>query len=221
MALFLFSTFVRSMKIFRSFFVSCCSLIFTGLNAQEPMDSILFLNGEIRAVKIIDTAFNQIKFIGKKKVNKKPKVLDAGKDRIFSIKFSSGEEKIIYFYDSAIGNVFTVLEAKMFILGEQEADKHYKSRWPFALGFIVGAASPLALSNAVALAPLPAAVSPLGIYFPKIKVNTKAITNKNHLQYDTYIMGYEKVARKKNFINAIIGAGAGLAVGFGAWMVIK
>lgn len=226
MPLFLFRTFVCFMRIFRVFFVFCSVFVLTSLSAQEPpvspvWDSLFFLNGEIRAVKITDTAFNQIKFVGRKKLNRKPKTLDAGKDKIFSIKFASGEEKIIYFYDSAIGNVFTVLEAKMFMLGEREADKNYKSRWPFVMGFAVGAVSPIVFSNAVMLSPIPAAAAPLGIYIPKIKVNTKVIAEKNYLQYDTYLMGYEKVARKKNFIQALIGAGTGLAAGFGAWALIK
>ncbi|MBI2151378.1 hypothetical protein HYU21_01480 [Candidatus Woesearchaeota archaeon] len=113
------------------------------------------------------------------------------------------------------------MEAKMFMLGEQEADKNYRNKWPAFVGFIVGAASPVALANAVALSPIPAAVAPLHTLIPYIHVNAKAIQNKNYLQYDTYIMGYEKVARKKNFIHSLIGAGIGLAVGFGTWAILK
>jgi len=186
----------------------------------SKMDTILFLNGEERAVKVVDTVSYLVRFLPEKR-KKKPKVLDVEKDRVFSIKFSSGEEKIIYFHDSAIGNVFTVLEAKMFMLGEREAEKNYRNKWPFVIGFVVGAGSPIVLSNAVALSPIAPAISPLHTLIPVIKVNKKKIENKNHLQYDTYLMGYEKVVRKKNFIHSMLGAGIGLAAGLGAWAILK
>lgn len=190
--------------------------------AQEQMDTITFLNGEVQAVKVIDTAFNTIKYLPKKKNEKsKAKIFDVEKDGIFSVKYSNGEVRFVYFFDSIIGNVFTVLEAKNFILGEQEATKNFRCRWPFVVGFIAGVASPIALSNAVVLSPIPAMASTPVVFIPKVRINTKKITDKNYLQYDTYLMGYERVARKKMFINAVIGAGAGLAVGFGLWALTK
>lgn len=184
------------------------------------MDTIFFLNGEIRAVKVVDTASHRILFFPDVKT-KKPHVKDVEKDRVFSVKFSNGQDWIFYFHDTTLGNVFTIMEAKMFMLGEQEAEKSYRNKWPALIGFAVGAVSPIILANAVALSPIPPAVTPLHTLIPYIKVNTKAIQNKNYLQYDTYIMGYEKVARKKNFMHAIIGAGIGLAAGVGAWAVLK
>lgn len=184
------------------------------------MDTIFFLNGEIRAVKVVDTVYHLVRFLPEKKT-KKPHVNEVEKDRVFSVKFSNGQDRIFYFHDTLLGNVFTIMEAKMFMLGEQEADKNYRNKWPALIGFAVGAISPVLLSNAVLLSPIPAAVTPLHTLIPYIQVNTKAIQNKNYLQYDTYIMGYEKVARKKNFMHAIIGAGIGLAAGFGAWAILK
>ena len=213
--------------IFRNF--SSLIITFFSVNAfsqvqttsdTAKMDTIFFLNGEVKAIKVVDTVYHLIRFLPEKR-KKKPKILDVEKDRVFSIKFSSGEERIIYFHDSTIGNVFTVLEAKMFMLGEREAEKNYRNKWPFVIGFVVGAGSPIALSNAVALSPIAPAVSPLHTLIPVIKVNTKKIENKNYLQYDTYLMGYEKVARKKNFIHSILGAGIGLAAGIGAWVILK
>lgn len=194
------------------------------------MDTLFFLNGEVRPVKIVDTLAHLVRFLpvrqvrtlsSGEKTKTRPRVDDIEKSKIFSMKFSDGQERIVYFQDSSVGNVFSVLEAKMFMLGEQEADKNYHNKWPAIIGFAVGVASPVALSNAVLLSPIPAVVTPLHILIPVIKVNAKKIVNKNYLQYDTYLMGYEKVARKKNFINSLVGAGAGLAVGFGIWGILK
>ncbi|MBI4945886.1 MAG: hypothetical protein HY840_05730 [Bacteroidetes bacterium] len=184
------------------------------------MDTIFFLNGEIKAVKVVDTVYHLVRFLPEKRT-KKPHVQDVEKDRIFSVKFSNGQDRIFYFHDSTIGNVFTIMEAKMFMLGEQEAERSYRNKWPVLIGFAAGAVSPIALANAVVLSPIPAAAAPLHTLIPYIRVNSKAIQNKNYLQYDTYIIGYEKVARKKNFMHALLGAGIGLAAGFGAWAILR
>lgn len=184
------------------------------------MDTLYFLNGEVRAVKVVDTVAHLVRFLPEKK-KKKPRVLDVEKSKVFSLKFSNGQERILYFHDSAVGNVLSVMEAKMFVLGEQEAEKNYRNKWPFMIGFVVGVASPVVLSNAVLLSPIAPAITPLHTLLPVIRVNAKKVQNKNLLQYDTYLMGYEKVARKKNFMHSLIGAGAGLAVGFGIWAVLK
>ena len=184
------------------------------------MDTIMFLNGEVSPARIIDTANNLVRFLPQKK-KRKSRLQEVEIAKVFSLKFYNGEERIVYFHDSVIGNVFTVLEAKMFILGEREADKHYHNKWPFIIGFTSGLTSPLVLSNAVALSPFVPAVTPLHTHIPYIHINTKQIVNKNYLQYDTYLMGYERSARKKNFINSLIGSGLGLIAGISIWMVVK
>jgi hypothetical protein len=199
--------------------LSCFAQIQTTADTGK-MDSLFFLNGEVRAVKIVDTVAHLVRFLPEKR-KKKPHVQDIEKSKIFSLKFSNGQERILYFQDSVLGNTFSVLEAKMFMLGEQEAEKNYRNKWPFIIGFTVGTVSPLVLSNAVLLSPIPAVITPLHTLVPVIKVNTKAIVNKSYLQYDTYLMGYVKVARKKNFIHSLMGAGAGLAVGIGTWFLLK
>lgn len=215
--LMIFRRFLLFFPIFIAF--SAFSQIQTTSDTSK-MDTLFFLNGEVKPVKIVDTIANLVRFLSNNE-RKRPRVKDIEKSKLFSVKFSNGQERILYFHDSVVGNVFSVLEAKMYMLGEQEADKNYRNKWPAIIGFAVGIASPVVLSNAVLLSPIPAAVTPLHILIPNIRVNTKKIVNKNHLQYDTYLMGYEKVARKKNFINSLIGAGAGLAVGFGIWGILK
>lgn len=191
-----------------------------GVSDTSKMDTIFFLNGEVKAVKLIDTAYHLVRFLPQKRI-KKPKVQEVEKSQVFSLKFSGGPERILYFHDSAIGNVLTVLEAKMFMYGEQEADRNYKNKWPYVIGFVIGAGSPIALSNAIALSPIAPAIIPLHTLIPSIRINTKEMANKNYLQYDTYLMGYEKVARKKNFMHSILGAGIGLGAGLGAWLILK
>jgi hypothetical protein len=212
---------LRKIAFVLSFFfsVSAAAQIPKAYDTGKP-DTLFFLNGEISTVKVIDTLYHTIKFLPGKKT-KKPHVREVEKDRVFSLKYSSGQEKIFYTYDTTLGNVFSVLEAKMFMLGEQEAEKSYRNKWPALIGLVGGVVSPLVLSNAVLLSPIPAVVVPLHTLIPTIKINTKEIRNKNYLQYDTYLMGYEKVARKKNFMRSITGAGIGLLAGLGLWTLMK
>lgn len=189
-------------------------------SATFPFDTLYFMNGEIKPVRIVDTANFQLRFFPERKRGK-PKMQEVATGKVFSIKYSTGKEQLFYFYDSLKGNVFNVTEAKMYVLGEQEADKHYRNKWPFIIGFVSGVVSPLVLSNAVLLSPIAPAISPLHIYLPNIRVNTKKMTDRKPLEYDTFLMGYEKVARKKNFIRGLIGAGSGLAVGVGIWAILQ
>ncbi len=186
----------------------------------SKMDTLFFLNGEVRAIKVVDTIDHLVRFLPQKR-GRRPRVQDVEKAKVFSLKFSNGQERILYFSDSTNGNLLSVLEAKMFMLGEQEADQNYRNKWPFLIGFTVGAVSPLVLSNAVLLSPIPAVVTPLHTLIPNIHIDTKKIATKNYLQYDTFLMGYEKVARKKNFIHALMGSGVGLAAGLGIWFILK
>ena len=183
-------------------------------------DSIFFLNGEVRAVRVVDTSAHLIKFFPEKRKGR-PQIQEIEKSKVFSMKFSDGQERIIYFHDSVLGNVLTIIEARMFMLGEQEAEKHYRNKWPALIGFAVSAVSPLVFADAVLISPIPAAIIPLHTLIPVIRVNTEKIVHKEYLQYDTYLMGYVKVARKKNFIHSIMGAGVGLAAGLGAWAILK
>ncbi len=209
----------RKILLFFAFFITLPAFGQISTTADTTrLDTIFFLNGEVRAVKIVDTVYHLIRFLPEKR-RKKPHVLDVEKDRVFSVKLSNGQEHLVYFHDTTVGNVFSVLEAKMFMLGEREADQHYRNKWPFIFGFSVGSASPLLFANALAFSPIAPAVTPLYTLIPYIKIDTTKISNKNYLQYDTYLMGYEKVARKKNFIHAMIGAGTGLGIGLGTMAI--
>src|ERR1051326_718065 len=64
----------------------------------SKMDTIFFLNGEVRAIKVVDTVSHLIRFLPEKR-KKKPHVFDVEKDRVFSVKFSNGQERIIYFHE--------------------------------------------------------------------------------------------------------------------------
>lgn len=187
-----------------SFSINCFS-------QNLPKDTIHLMNGELITGEVTDTAAAGVKVKAQKKNRVKDMTIEG--ERIFSIKFNNGEEKIYYYQDTLVGNYLSIDEAKYFILGEQDAEKYYHARTTFAGGVLVGAASGC-LGSLLSFVP-PFAYA-AGVAVPKIKIKN-AVTNPEFLKQDSYIMGYERVAKRKRTLGALYGSLIGLAAGFTAY----
>lgn len=190
-------------------------LFFAGRGfSQEGKDTVLLLNGDVVICNVIDTTGGVTSIKNPRNPNKN---IIIENDRIFSIRNSSGES-IIYVYDTLAGNEFTVEEMRYFMHGEQDADKNFKARGSLVIGAAVGVLSGITGSF---LCPIPpfAFVALTGI--PKVKIRHETVSDPEFLKHDTYIMGYERVARKKRKIRSLIGGGAGLLVGLGTYGILK
>jgi len=181
--------------------------------AQDKPDTVYFMNGEILLGKVIDTLMNKVTITFMKK--DEDKTLKIEEERIFKIGYGGGSTKIYYQYDTLIGNIFTVEEAWYFVLGEQDAIRNYKPRFTFWGGIIVGAAGPIFTPTIIA--PLPVFAYSGAVKIPKIKVNTKDLKDRERLNHDTYLLGYERVARKKQTFTALAGGGVGVLLGFATY----
>lgn len=184
---------------------------------QNKQDTVWFMNGEVLVAKVADTTGEQVRCVYMKR--KKDKAMKIDKDRIFSIKFSNHKEKIYYTYDTLVGNFFTVEETRYFVIGEQDAIKGFKPRMAAVGGFVIGAASPIVFSASI-ISPIPPFLFAGIVKLPKVRVNTGKISNREYLKIDTYLLGYERVARKKKTFYALIGGAAGLATGFAVYVGI-
>ena len=191
-------------------------LLCTGqnLSAQTAKDTILLLNGAVVIGTVIDTT-NGITSLKNPKDSTKNIIIE--NDRIFSITNSNGES-IMYVYDTIIGNEFTIDEMRYFILGEQDAERGFKAKGAFWGNALIGAAGGV---TGLFLAPIPvfAFVAMSGL--PKVKIKASSVTNSEYIKHDSYLMGYERVARKKRKISSLIGGGIGLGVGFGTYFILK
>lgn len=177
-------------------------------------DTIQLMNGEIMITNVIDTSFYGVKILQEKK-NKKKAVIIEG-ERIFSVKFANGHEKFIYYQDTAIGNEFTVNEARYFLYGERDADKGYRPKWWPAGNFVLGAASAFTLNSFVSFVPpVLYPIVPARDWF-RITIPHNTVSNVNYLKQDTYILGYERIARKKNAMRSFVSGVIGLGIGFAA-----
>ncbi len=182
--------------------------------AQKGKDTILLLNGGVVIGTVIDT-LNGVTTIKNPKDSTKNSIIE--NDRIFSITNGDGES-IMYVYDTLIGNEFTIDEMRYFILGEQDAERGFKAKGAFWGNMLLGAAGGITGSF---LCPIPPFAFTALSGLPKVKVKSSSVSNIEYIKHDTYIMGYERVARKKRKLSSLIGGGIGIAAGLGGSFILK
>lgn len=182
--------------------------------SQNGKDTILLLNGGIVIGTVIDT-LNGLTTLKNPKDSTKNAVIE--NDRIFSITNANGES-IMYVYDTILGNEFTIDEMRYFILGEQDAEKGFKAKGAFWGNMLLGAAGGVTGSF---LCPIPPFAFTALSGVPRVKVKTSSVSKIDYIKHDTYIMGYERVARKKRKLSSLVGGGIGIGVGLGTFFILK
>ncbi|MEQ9186254.1 MAG: hypothetical protein RLP15_00855 [Cryomorphaceae bacterium] len=189
-------------------FLFCFSF---GLLAQEDQE-ILMMSGKLVTGKVtgqdsLYLYYDHVKKSGKAKAKK----LDL--ERVFSINGSEGEEKVIYYMDTAVGNYFSIDEMRFYIKGEQDAMKYYKGNWSILVGLPLTAG----LSFLFVPTPLPFAVpfaylAATGI--PKYKIPKDRIESSDLITEPAYVLGFERVARNKRLFKSLAAGLVGTAAGF-------
>jgi len=204
--------------MFKHFLISTIGLIFGFISqnsmAQNGKDTLLLLNGAVVIGTVIDTT-NGVTAIKNQKDSTKNIIIE--NDRIFSITTANGES-IMYVYDTILGNEFTIDEMRYFILGEQDAEKGFKAKGAFWGNMLLGAAGGVTGSF---LCPIPPFAFTALSGLPRVKVKSSSVSNIDYIKHDTYIMGYERVARKKRKIGSLAGGGIGLGIGLGTFFILK
>lgn len=180
--------------------------------AGNMADTVFLMNGEVIVTTILDTSFYGVKIIRPGKKEKREMIIEG--ERLFSYKFANGHERVIYAQDTTVGNEFTILETRQFLVGERDAQKGFRSPWWPTGNVAVGFASAAVMNNFLSFAP-PFAYAALSLV-PKVTIKHKNVSDLSYLKSDTYILGYERVARKRRTLQSFLGGVAGLAVGFAA-----
>jgi len=175
---------------------------------QQAKDSVFLLNGHIILEEVVDTLDNEI-------VVRNPlrpfRTLEYDADQLFMVKYANGLERYYYSYDPSIGNWFTADEVRMFMRGERDARKHFVPKGSLIgggiSGLIAGATgsfwSPLVPYGYMAFS---------GI--TKVKIKESSIGDPAWKGNEAYTWGYERVARDKRKLHALISGTVGLALGY-------
>ncbi len=110
---------------------------------------------------------------------------------------------------------FSVDEMRNVVLGKQYATSEFKPWWATAGGFVVGAGSMMIASRygQMTIGLAGAIVYAGGISF--VRPTKKSIQNKypNYAENEYFVYGYQNKARRKVFINTIVGTISGVVVG--------
>lgn len=179
----------------------------TYLSAQRPADSLYLMNGRIVIAPVLDTLFGAATFASPEDTSKRTHI---DNDQIFAIKYHNGD--VFYYYaQDTVANWFSRDEMWYFMQGERDARKGFRpwgSLWGSMAAGTVGGLTGTFFGPVV-----PAAYTGM-VGLPKVKIKHKTVSNPRFLDYDSYILGYEREARTKRRIYALIGSGIGMVLGY-------
>jgi hypothetical protein len=179
------------------------------LFSQTPaQDTIYLMNGHVVGEKVVDTILGAVTIMDPKKPTKK---IHFELDQLYLVRFANGDKRYYYSQDTLIGNWFTREEMWMYMKGENDARKGFKARGALIGAGIAGVLGGMTGSFFGPIAPY-GYMALSGI--PRVKIKHKTISNPNYIESDAYILGYERVARRKRKITSVIAGTAGLVVGY-------
>lgn len=199
---------LRYMRVSLIVFLFTC-LPFFGFSQDKP-DTLLFNTGKVLVARVTDTSGDKITI--EKPNSTKHKKIELDRSEVFSIRYgATGKEVVIYTYDTLTGNDFTIPEARMFIAGEQDAQKGFRAIGTSIGAFFIGTASGVTGASFFVLGP-PFLYSGLMAY-PRIRIPHRSVKNLENVKSDAYLYGYDNTARKKRVLRSLLWGGVGLVVG--------
>ncbi len=185
------------------------TLFISKFSFSQGKDSIYLMNGQVFGEMVIDSSLGAVTINDPKKVGKR---LHYELDQLYKIRYISGREHYYYSQDSSRFNWFTREEMGLFIKGESDSRRFFK---PKACGIAAGVFGLLGGMSGTFWGP----ILPYGYMafsgITKIKIKHKTISDPRFLDYDAYILGYERNARQKRKIWSVIGGSIGLVAGYG------
>jgi hypothetical protein len=189
-----------------SFFI--LALLHKSNSQTVAQDTIYLLNGQIVGEKVLDTLLGAITIANVKKPGRN---IHFELDELYMVKFSNGLRRFYYTQDTSIYNWFTRDEMWMYMKGQVDARKGFKAK-----GSFIGAAVAGVIGGMTGTFYAP--VLPYGymafVGLPKVRIKHNTVSNPIYIESDHYISGYERVARRKRRISAIVGGTIGLAIGY-------
>ncbi|CAN5183391.1 hypothetical protein BH09BAC5_BH09BAC5_21000 [soil metagenome] len=178
----------------------------------EPMDTVFLMSGKTVAGVVKDSSADQLKILIPRKGNFKADFIDL--ELVYSVKYKNGSESVFYKQDTLFGNYYTAQEVRYVLQGERDAMRSFRCPIWNAGAFVAGFAGGYTASPFLIFIP-PFAYAGATTLF-RVKVKPGAISNPEYLKYDTYLMGYEKVARQRRIFRSLIWGGIGMVGGLAA-----
>jgi hypothetical protein len=173
------------------------------------------MNGNLVVEKVLDTLLGAVTIYHPTKTFKK---IHYEYDDLYGIFYGNGSKRYYYRQDTARYNWFTRDEMLMFTRGERDGRKGFKATGSLIgaglLGFVGGASGSF-------FAP----IFPYGFMamcgLPKVRIKHSTISNPAYIDYDPYILGYERTARYKRRMKSLVGGTVGLVAGYLFYFALK
>lgn len=182
----------------------------------EPLDTVYLMSGKTLACVVKDSTDDQLKVLVPKKGNFKADFIDL--DLVYSVRYKNGVESVFYKQDTLFGNYYTAQEVKYYMQGERDAIRSYRCPVWTAGAFVAGFGGGISGSYVFTfLAPFAYAG---GTTFFRVKIKPGTVSNPDYLKYDTYLLGYEKEARKRRILRALVWGGIGMVGGIATNQII-
>ena len=192
-------------------------LLFLLLNLNfclKAQDTLVLLSGKTVLAKNVELGGYYVSYYTLKDKSKQ-KRFDL--ENVFSIKYASGKERVIYEPDSLEPDDYNIDQMRMYIKGEQDGIKYYKNNWIKAGAFVFGGASAYFSFYGIIGPAVFSAV--IGSFTPDIA--KQQVSDPVLLHADEYRAGYEKKIRENKTKNAILYGLAGFATGVASFVIIK
>ena len=181
---------------------------------EKTKDSLFLMGGRVFASTVIDTALKAATIIDPTDSTKR---INIENEELYSIKYASGQTYYYYKQDTTIGNWFTREEMLYFMQGERDARKGFKAKGSLYGSFVAGVAGGVTGSLLGPVVPF-TYLALCGL--PKVRIRHETVANPYALDYDAYILGYERQARGRRRMKCLIGGGIGYLVGLGANILV-
>ena len=185
------------------------------LHAQETPQggTLLLINGKTIPFKLIESNGYDLVY---RTPDPKNKIKKIDPERVFSIQYINGTERVVFQRDTLDPLEFTEEEMRMFIKGEQDADRLYHNNLNKVGGFAAGFVSSYFGFYGVIGPPIYATF--FGAFTPNVK-KIKGV-DPELLKVSEYREGFEKKARDRKIRNGLISGFIGFAVGVITFSVI-
>lgn len=201
---------------------------------QTNPDLLHLMNGQTFEGTILDTAEGKVTMNSIVKTKTKKYVLDHY--RVYSIVKKNEPEIVFYKRDTTIGNFLTPEEMKYYFLGEKDARKSYNPvgikiaacLFTYSISLVdtykKDSVNNTFLKGFFKSEPgLISIVAPFAITalagFPAVQISINKVSNKNYLNQQPFVDGFEKVARSKKVFGALKFSIIGGALGFISYFI--
>lgn len=174
---------------------------------HAQMDTIVFLSGRQIPVKSVEVNTGYLSY---RLDDKKARLRKVDNYRLFGIRYANGTEQVIYREDSYDSLDFSVDQMRLFIRGEQDADRYFKGRANMAASFVFGAAASYFTIYGLLIPPLYSTV--VGAFSPNVQKSP--VSDPALRDVPEYVEGYQRKVRDKKIRNSLLAGLAGFASGF-------